>query len=107
MQYEPILNPSRARYRRDPGKLFIPPLLPTLVSSPPEGPQADADAETFQCPAPAVVDGDTLRCGDRRVRLYGIDAPELPGHCRPGRACTPGNPYASTDNLRRLIGHRL
>jgi endonuclease YncB( thermonuclease family) len=38
------------------------------------------------------------------VRLFGIDAPELPGHCRPGRACTPGDPYASTENLRRLIG---
>ena len=29
-----------------------------------------------------VVDGDPLRCGSERVRLLGIDAPELPGHCR-------------------------
>jgi endonuclease YncB( thermonuclease family) len=65
---------------------------------------SEANAETFLCSAPQVVDGDTLRCGERRVRLYGIDAPELPGHCRPGRSCTPGDPYASTENLRRLIG---
>ena len=33
----PILNPSRARHRREPSKLFVPPLLPTLVEVPPEG----------------------------------------------------------------------
>jgi endonuclease YncB( thermonuclease family) len=38
------------------------------------------------------------------VRLYGIDAPELPGQCRRGRACTLGDAYARTANLRRLIG---
>lgn len=59
---------------------------------------------SFACAHPQVVDGDTLRCGSTRVRLSGIDAPELPGHCRPGRDCTPGDPYASTDNLRQLIG---
>ncbi|MDD3798293.1 MAG: thermonuclease family protein [Novosphingobium sp.] len=37
------------------------------------------------------------------MRLQGIDAPELPGHCRPGRNCTPGDPYASTANLSRLV----
>lgn len=26
-----------------------------------------------------AIDGDTLRCGDTRIRLHGIDAPELPG----------------------------
>lgn len=25
----------------------------------------------------AVTDGDTIRCGDERIRLEGIDAPEL------------------------------
>lgn len=50
-----------------------------------------------------VVDGDTLRCGDERVRLVGIDAPELPGHCRPGRNCAPGDPYASTDRLSEMV----
>ena len=66
------------------------------------GPSADAAA--FECSSPRIIDGDTIHCGDRKVRLYGIDAPELPGHCRPGRKCTPGDPYASTANLERLAG---
>ncbi|MXO66268.1 thermonuclease family protein [Altererythrobacter endophyticus] len=50
-----------------------------------------------------VTDGDTIRCGDERVRLLGIDAPEMPGHCRPGRNCAPGDPEQSTDNLRAAM----
>ena len=46
-----------------------------------------------------VTDGDTIRCGGERIRLLGIDAPELPGHCRPGRDCVEGDPYASSSNL--------
>ncbi|WP_230771778.1 thermonuclease family protein [Sphingomonas sp. Leaf4] len=42
-----------------------------------------------------AVDGDTLRCGEERIRLLGIDAPELPGHCAEGRQCAPGDPFAS------------
>lgn len=38
------------------------------------------------CSAPGyapncVVDGDTIRIGDRRIRLTGFDAPELEGEC--------------------------
>lgn len=51
------------------------------------------------CPSAYVVDGDTLRCGDLRLRLLGIDAPEL-GHCPRRRVCAPGNGPASK---RRLI----
>lgn len=47
----------------------------------------------------SVTDGDTIRCGSERIRLIGIDAPELPGHCRSGRDCAPGDPYASTASL--------
>lgn len=47
-----------------------------------------------------ATDGDTLRCGPERIRLLGIDAPELPGHCRRGRRCAPGDPFRS----RRLLG---
>lgn len=47
----------------------------------------------------SVTDGDTIRCGGERIRLLGIDAPELPGHCRSGRTCAPGDPYASTKSL--------
>lgn len=65
---------------------------------------AEGDGAPFDCSAPRVVDGDTLRCGDRRVRLAGIDAPELPGHCRPGRNCVSGDPEASSANLSRLVG---
>ena len=52
----------------------------------------------------SVTDGDTIRCGTERIRLMGIDAPELPGHCRQGRDCAPGDPYASTESLRNAIG---
>lgn len=54
-----------------------------------------------------VTDGDTIRCGDERIRLLGIDAPELPGHCRTGRDCAPGDPVASTDNLRDAMTGEL
>lgn len=47
-----------------------------------------------------VVDGDTLRCDGGRVRLLGIDAPELPGHCAPNRDCAPGDAFESTESLR-------
>ena len=54
-----------------------------------------------------VSDGDTLRCGDERLRLLGIDAPELPSHCRSGRDCAPGDPQASTEALRSALNERL
>ncbi|KAB7648386.1 thermonuclease family protein [Polymorphobacter fuscus] len=55
------------------------------------------------CERPWVSDGDTLSCRNlpARVRMLGIDAPELPGHCNAGRRCTPGNGAASK---RVLIG---
>ncbi len=51
----------------------------------------------------SVTDGDTIRCGDERIRLLGIDAPELPGHCRRGRICAPGDPYASAASLGEAL----
>jgi endonuclease YncB( thermonuclease family) len=50
-----------------------------------------------------AVDGDTLRCGLERVRLVGIDAPEMPGHCARHRRCAPGDPVAARANLARLL----
>ena len=50
-----------------------------------------------------VTDGDTIRCGEERIRLLGIDAPEKPGTCRPGRTCAPGDPVASADSLRAAL----
>jgi micrococcal nuclease len=54
-----------------------------------------------------VTDGDTIRCGEERIRLLGIDAPELPGHCNRGRRCALGDPYASTANLRTAMVGQL
>ena len=51
----------------------------------------------------SITDGDTIRCGDERIRLLGIDAPEKRGTCRPGRQCAPGDPQRSTDSLARAM----
>jgi endonuclease YncB( thermonuclease family) len=42
------------------------------------------------CRPIAVVDSNRLRCWEQKVRLLGIDAPELPGLCRQGRVGTSG-----------------
>lgn len=57
------------------------------------------------CEQPRAVDGDTIRCANipRAIRLIGIDAPELPGHCRPGRICTPGDGHAARRALAALL----
>jgi endonuclease YncB( thermonuclease family) len=62
-------------------------------------------AGSFACNPRRITDGDTIRCGTRPVRLYGIDVPEMPEHCRPGREFVPGDPYASADNFRRMVGN--
>lgn len=59
-----------------------------------------------------VVDGDSLHCrapgrqGYEKIRLIGIDAPEMRGHCRPGRTCAQGDPEASKQALARLVEGR-
>ncbi len=70
---------------------------------------AAAVAGSFTCLLPSAIDGDTLRCANMpmSVRLAGIDTPEMPGHCRPGRACTAGDPYAARDHLRGLMRWHL
>lgn len=54
------------------------------------------------CTAPTVHDGDTLRCGQDRVRLFGVDAPEV------RRGHTPAEPFAyeARDLLVRLTRGR-
>ncbi len=67
-----------------------------------------AAAASFVCEAPSHHDGDNVRCANVQtaIRLQGIDAPEMPGACRPGRDCTPGDPYAARDYLRSLTRGR-
>lgn len=57
----------------------------------------------FLCLVTAVHDGDTLRCqSGTRVRLDGIDAPEIDrAPCR-YRSCAPGSAIASRDALRKM-----
>jgi endonuclease YncB( thermonuclease family) len=50
------------------------------------------------CPSAYVVDGDTLRCGAERLRLLGIDAPEIE-RCPRWRACAPGDGQAAKRSL--------
>lgn len=60
-------------------------------------------AAIIACSAPPVHDGDTLRCGAERVRLYGVDAPEV------RRGATPAEPFAyeARDELERLTRGRV
>ncbi len=61
-------------------------------------------ATAFTCTQPVVVDGDSLKCGTRKVRLAGIDAPELHGcRGRPGRHCVAGNGFASRRAMLALV----
>jgi endonuclease YncB( thermonuclease family) len=75
-------------------------------AAPPSGryEPANGAATRINCANPRIIDGDTIDCGGQRVRLQGIDAPEMPGHCAPGRTCTPGDPYKSRDFLRSIAG---
>ena len=65
-------------------------------------------ARKVACAVKWVHDGDTFRCEGyaKSTRLYGVDAPEMPGACREGRSCVSGDPYASKTQLERLIGGR-
>jgi micrococcal nuclease len=63
-------------------------------------------ASLILCALPVAIDGDTLRgckAGAPNLRLAGIDAPEMPGHCRAPRVCQPGNPNVSKAALQALI----
>lgn len=53
-----------------------------------------------------VTDGDTIRMGDERIRLIGIDAPEIHG-CRQGRVCVPGDGQASKRSLQAMMGGKV
>jgi endonuclease YncB( thermonuclease family) len=74
---------------------------------PSAGQMSQGPVGRFACRVAYVHDGDTFRCADgTRIRLSGIDAPEMPGACRPGRSCAPGNPYQAKAALAALIDGR-
>jgi len=58
--------------------------------------------DAIPCPSAYVGDGDSLRCGSTRLRLLGIDAPEL-GRCPSRRACVAGNGKASRQSLQQAV----
>ena len=66
-----------------------------------------ASGGQFSCSVAYVHDGDTFRCTDgARIRLSAIDAPEMPGACREGRSCAPGDPYKAKAALESMIAGR-
>ncbi len=54
-----------------------------------------------------VVDGDTLRVGSDRVRLSGVDAPELSQQCGTGSARTPCGAEAASWLRGRVEGRSV
>lgn len=64
-------------------------------------------AALFLCTVATIHDGDTLHCADdTRVRLAGIDAPEM-RRCPRNRVCAPGDPVAARDTLQTLVAGQV
>ncbi len=59
------------------------------------------------CSSVFVLDGDTFDCDGARIRLRGIDAPEMPDHCAAGRRCVTGDAFAARDRLRSLMTDKV
>jgi len=93
----------RRRYFRLPKipVLTVPLLLPVVALFILLVVQTSSD-EGLVCDYPSITDGDTLKCDGIRVRLVGIDTPEMPGHCRAGRECVQGDPFAAKDYLESI-----
>ena len=76
-----------------------------LFGSKPRKPRSSAPPppEEFVLDAPTATDGDTVRDGETRVRLWGVDAPELsqPGYLRDGSTVPIGE--QSRDALQGLL----
>lgn len=64
---------------------------------------AAVSAAIIACNAPSVHDGDTLRCGPERIRLFGVDAPEV----RRGQTAAEPFAYEARDELVRLTRGRV
>jgi endonuclease YncB( thermonuclease family) len=55
--------------------------------------------------AVTVVDGDSLRAGDERIRLIGLDAPEFSQTCRDGHGKEWGCGRAAKTRMAALVAH--
>lgn len=64
---------------------------------------AAVSAAIIACNAPSVHDGDTLRCGPDRIRLFGVDAPEV----RRGQTAAEPFAYEARAELVRLTRGRV
>jgi micrococcal nuclease len=85
-------------------------ILAALLASATPEPASNVDRLAVPCRVERVSDGDTIRCaGLGRVRIAGIDAPELHSRCRAERALA----IRSRDRLTwwlasgRVTVHRL
>lgn len=73
-----------------------------LYKEPLPAPNDNAVFGEISCHSPYIIDGDTFDCNGTRIRLQGIDAPELEGHCRIGRKCATGDAIASKNQLTNI-----
>ena len=102
--------PSFKPQRRDIRRWLL--LVPLLLASRPERVAASFTACGPGRGAACVVDGDTFKLGDRKIRVTGIDAPELAEPKCPAELALARR---SAERLRALlnqgefemVGHRL
>jgi endonuclease YncB( thermonuclease family) len=84
------------------GALFVAFGLPSeLMGSAPRNQEWRAGAADLR-----IVDGDTLRLGDRMLRLYGVDAPERGQPCTDAQGALYDCGAAAAAALARLVGER-
>lgn len=80
--------------------LALPPIAALAVTAPENGQPAIISG------AGRVIDGDTLDVGQTRIRLEGIDAPELTQTCQTATGATWECGKAAAAMLRKLVEHK-
>ncbi|AMK24456.1 MULTISPECIES: thermonuclease family protein [unclassified Sphingobium] len=60
-------------------------------------------AALFFASALTVVDGGMLRVNGERIRLLGIDAPDVASRCAKRGTCAPISPRQSKESLKRAL----
>jgi endonuclease YncB( thermonuclease family) len=84
------------------GSVLVVLSLPTaLMGSAPRNQEWSSPAAQIR-----IVDGDTIRLGDRTLRLYGIEAPERGQFCTNGQGALYDCGTAAAAELARLVGER-